>query len=553
MSSDDMDIHVRLKGARAAAGDAKAVRREVTGVGSAAERAGRKSRVLGKGAGFARGKMLGLGKAVIGAGAAFASFEGIKTAVEQTDLLAQTTLRLTKNTAFDVQTASEWAAVAKVRGIDASRLGMTLAKLSKTVEGGKSGQKTSVQLWKDLGVSHSDLLHSGKDMPGFIGKIADRFKALGPGTKRTAIAQALFGRSWQTLIPILRDGSGELDKQLGMAKKYGAALGEGGLKTTEDFIKKQREAQFAILGFQVTLGTTVIPVLTKALGWFTKLTLGFRHGTGEGGKLRDQLERIWKAAKPVVLWFGRAAKNIIAFVSKRPELVKVAASLFLAQKALKLMRFGSAISGVQTLAGWLGRAETRATAMPGKVAASGGKWAMAGKLVGGFFTAAFLLNLPGVQDLIDKITGGGLSPKDVPGPRTKAGPVVGHVTRDGIRYEVRREGGLKYGQKSYWPIANIDRHGPINPHKVPQRHSPRWHGTPHHSFDTGRPGLNPQRNVDRGPRGPLGPGSHHGPGARPKLATAGEETHVHHHVFQVNGKTLFEAFTEEDRKKKNRR
>jgi hypothetical protein len=83
-----------------------------------------------------------------------------------------------------------------------------------------------------------------------------------------------------------------------------------------------------------------------------------------GGEFVAQVKRIWNNIKPVVIWFGRAVVNVGKFAAKHPNLVKVATALFLASKALKLMRFGSAIRGAQTLYSGSGSRSARARRCP---------------------------------------------------------------------------------------------------------------------------------------------------------------------------------------------
>lgn len=290
-----VDIRIQLRDAQRFIAQTTEAGASTQRLGTEAEVAGAKANRGGRGfqmfgrhaAAMTKGGVLGgirrigsgyfhAAKGILAAGAAFAGYEGAKKAIENTDALAQSTIRLTKNSKFDVETASRWAAVATARGIDANRLGQTLAKLSKTVEGGLHGQKASVAVWEQMGITQQDLMNSGKDMPGFLGLIADRFQKMGPGTQRTALAQQLFGRSWQTLIPLLRDGSGALNKQLDLAHKYGAEFNDAGLGGVEGFIQKQREMKFATLGLQISFAKFLIPALVWLISKFNLAVLWFR-------------------------------------------------------------------------------------------------------------------------------------------------------------------------------------------------------------------------------------------------------------------------------------
>lgn len=295
MNEEWVDIRVQLKDAQRFISQTTEAGASVSRLGTETEMAGAKAAKGGRGFDlFRRGsanatsggivsRVRGMGgswfhaaKGILAAGAAFASYEGAKRAVETTDKLAQATLKLTKNTNLDVQTASRLAAVTQARGIESNKLGMTLAKLSTQVTGGLAGQKSSVDLWNSLGVTQRDLVNANKDMPSFLGLLADRLHAMGPGFARTTAASKLFGRSWQSLLPLLRDGGKAFNDQLATAGKYGAQFDEKGLGSVENFIKKQREMKYATLGLQISFAQFLIPILVKLIGWFNQAVLWFR-------------------------------------------------------------------------------------------------------------------------------------------------------------------------------------------------------------------------------------------------------------------------------------
>lgn len=398
MAAEDLDIIVRLRGARAAGSEAKALSAEIVGVGDASKvaaagstrfgkatsetekRARASGRMFGglrKGVGALGGSYFSAAKGILAAGAAFASYQGIKSSIDTTVALGKTTINLTKNLKLSTQAASEWAAVATVRGVDAKALNMSFGTLSKNIDAATKGwgkqsaalgalgtkqadQKkrlaliakgagTQADAFNALGVSQKTL--ASGNFNKILGAVSDGLNKMGGGAARTALSMRLFGRGWQTIVPVLRDGSKAMREQLQLADKYGVTFKGKTVKSIGDLIKAQREAKFATLGLQVAIGTELTPILTKAIGAFSKFVYQVRTGTGEGGKFRKKVEEIWQAAKPVVYWFGRAANNVFKFVSRHPGLVKVAAALFLASKALRLMRFGGAISGVGKLIG----------------------------------------------------------------------------------------------------------------------------------------------------------------------------------------------------------
>lgn len=276
-----------------------------------------------------------------------------------------------------------------------------------------------------------------------------------------------------------------------------------------------QKLQTALKNVAETLGLKLLPYIDKGAHALEKWVRQVAAGTGQGGRFRDQVVRIWNAVKPVVFWFGRAAANVFKFASAHPGLVKVAAALLLASKALKLMRFGQAIAGARTLWTWLGRAETRVETMPARLSAKRGAFAAAGTVLGGVFAAHYIAQLTGIEDadpllFLNPPNAGDPTPGhgDVVPSRHSHGRVTGHFTRGGIRYEHRADG-------TNFPVANVD--------------------TTHRGTHGGRDVNTRRRGVNR----------------TPKVA-AGGDTVIHNH-FYVDGKEYANVVTRHVNNDRNRR
>jgi hypothetical protein len=241
--------------------------------------------------------------AAIGFGAAYAGIAGAEKAISATEELAHETLLLSKNFGLSTKAASEWSAVAESRGLAANKLTMGFKTLSTQIVAGTAGTKASKAAFDELGISTSELKAHGNDLQMMLGLVSDGLAKLPPGTQKSALEAKLFGRSWQSLAPLLRDGSKAMNDQLGLADKYGATFSNKGAKGLEDMIQAQRESKLATLGLQVAFGTMLAPALTKVIEAVTGFIAGIRNGTGAGGQFRDVIQKIIDVIAPAVGWF----------------------------------------------------------------------------------------------------------------------------------------------------------------------------------------------------------------------------------------------------------
>lgn len=264
--------------------------------------------------------------AKMGAGvvAAYASIEGAKKAVEATETLAHSTLTLNKSFGLTVHTASEWAAVAQARGTDGKALTMGFKALSTATHAASEGGKAQVKAFGELGISHKELQKHGADLNWVLHSVADGLKDMPVGTDKAALSAKLFGRTWTTIAPLVRNGSDALDEQLQLADKYGATFSEKGVGSLEEFIKAQREAKLATLGLQIAFGTQLAPALTKVIKAGANFAAQMRDGTGAGGKFAAKAKEIWAQLQPL--------RDVIAstgkFLAAHPRLILAVVAAF---------------------------------------------------------------------------------------------------------------------------------------------------------------------------------------------------------------------------------
>jgi hypothetical protein len=187
--------------------------------------------------------------------------------VSSTEDLAKATLTLQRATGLDARTASAWAEILKVRGIDTRKFGTGLVKLSKQMTAASSGNVKAANGFRNLGVAMDDV--SAGDVNAVLMQTADAFSRMTNPAEKAATAQALFGKSGQALVPILTGGSKGISEQMALVNKYGATLGS--TEGAKQMIAQQRELRFAMDGLKIQLGTRLMPAVEAFVGLLLKV------------------------------------------------------------------------------------------------------------------------------------------------------------------------------------------------------------------------------------------------------------------------------------------
>jgi hypothetical protein len=197
-------------------------------------------------------------------------------------------------------------------------------------------------MFKELGVSQA-AIKSG-DVTAILTQASDGFNRLGDGQAKAAIAQQLFGKGAKDIIPLLEGGSKALREQLGLAPQMSQAQVTASLK----MVGAQREINTAMMAVRVTLGTALMPLLSKGATDVAKFVTQMRTGKGAGGEFAAKLKAIYESAKPALKTLLDVAKAVFNFAANNPGVVKLVASLAAVGLAVKVIKFGSAISGLSS-------------------------------------------------------------------------------------------------------------------------------------------------------------------------------------------------------------
>jgi len=102
----------------------------------------------------------------------------------------------------------------------------------------------------------------------------------------------------------MEKGALGLNHMYQMAKKFFPTL-KGGAKSLDDLKIQQAESKMAWEGLNFTLGLKLIPMITKVMAWFTKLTISVREGRG-----------VWGTLGAVLGWTAGAFGSVFKWITK---------------------------------------------------------------------------------------------------------------------------------------------------------------------------------------------------------------------------------------------
>lgn len=165
--------------------------------------------------------------AIAGAFAGSAIIDGLKKFREATMNAVDTVGALgeqAQQLGVTTKAMQEFHYAASQTGIEQSEIDKALQRLTRTLGDVQQGAKGPTKALQELGISAAQL--KGLDASAALTVLADRFNALPDAAARSAVGFDLMGRSFQTLLPLLNEGSAGIQKMIADANDAGIILTE---------------------------------------------------------------------------------------------------------------------------------------------------------------------------------------------------------------------------------------------------------------------------------------------------------------------------------------
>jgi hypothetical protein len=132
----------------------------------------------------------------------------------------------------------KWQYAAKMSDVNAQELAIGLKLLSQNMENASLGSGDAAKYFSAMGISVKTAEGHLRPLNQVMGDIMDKFAFWEDGPRKIAIAMQLFGRSGETLIPLLNKGSSGFAEFAKEAERLGIIL-------SPDLVKKGGEAEDA--------------------------------------------------------------------------------------------------------------------------------------------------------------------------------------------------------------------------------------------------------------------------------------------------------------------
>lgn len=205
----------------------------------------------------------------------------------------------------------------------------------------KNGSSGATETFNKLGISLEEVQNMSRE--DVFGLVVQRLQNVTDETEKAALANDLFGKSGQELMPMFNMTNEETQKLLEETEKYGMVMSDDAVKASAEFQDSLTKLQKTATGLKNKLTGTLLPGITQIMDGFSDLISGADE-TGEGIKkgietignvIKDSLPKIINTITSLIPMLLPVIQEIILTITQTllanlPTIVKAGVDLLLA-------------------------------------------------------------------------------------------------------------------------------------------------------------------------------------------------------------------------------
>lgn len=215
-----------------------------------------------------------VGVAAVGAVTAATALAGRKIykSAKETAAYGDSVDKMSQKVGMSAEAYQEWDYVMQISGTEMANMTTGLKTLTNKFDEAQSGSSSAVETFERLGLKMEDL--AGLSREDLFGRVISQFQQMEDSTERAALANDLFGRSGQELVPLFNTSIEDTKKLREEAQKYGAVMNNSAVKASATFNDRLTRLSKAMSGAKNVISAAFLPGLTEVAEGFADVVEG---------------------------------------------------------------------------------------------------------------------------------------------------------------------------------------------------------------------------------------------------------------------------------------
>lgn len=230
--------------------------------------------------------------------------------------------KMSQKIGFSTEAYQKWDYVMQRAGTDVSVLRSGIKTLSQKAQKGS-------EAFDQLGISQEKAASMGKEE--LFAEVVNALSQMEEGTKRSALATELLGKTGPEIAPLLNQGTEAIKDQMEMAEQYGLIMSEDAVKASADFEDSLTTLKGTISGAKNSMIGEFLPSITTVMDGLALLFTGDEGGIAKMEQGIDDFVTNLSDLVPKMLEVGTSILSTLAnaIIDNLPSLIESATSIML--------------------------------------------------------------------------------------------------------------------------------------------------------------------------------------------------------------------------------
>ena len=170
----------------------------------------------------------------------------------------------------------QWDYVMRIAGTSMADCSVGMKTLTNKVDDAKNGGTGATETFKQLGISVDDL--KGKSREDIFALTVSRLQNVQDETVKAALANDLFGKSGQNLMPMFNATNEETQKLIEETKEYGMIMSDEAVSSSAQFQDSLTKLQKTGTGLKNKFFGIMLPGMSEVIDGFSDMVAGIEGG-----------------------------------------------------------------------------------------------------------------------------------------------------------------------------------------------------------------------------------------------------------------------------------